>query len=236
MIMKLAPLALMLAAVSAGECPNDQSHTCDCFTCDSVETTADGSMLITVGHCKIGDTISWMCCTAVDGVRGDCDVQYPCAGPKCTDIGQDGLTVKVPAGSTSFEINTHDGQTEGDALNVQGICGGPSQGQGGSCVDPATDTTAHCLITFDIANDCGVEEPPVIFSITGFPPVPTDDPITTTSKPGTQGDPHFKTHGGEMYDVSDWERLVRFLSWRLLLALSHASACLYVYTPPFVGV
>lgn len=28
----------------------------------------------------------------------------------------------------------------------------------------------------------------------------TDDPMTTTSKPGTQGDPHFKTHGGEMYD------------------------------------
>ena len=28
----------------------------------------------------------------------------------------------------------------------------------------------------------------------------TDDVMTTTSKPGTQGDPHFKTHSGEMYD------------------------------------
>ena len=27
-----------------------------------------------------------------------------------------------------------------------------------------------------------------------------DDVMTTTSKPGTQGDPHFKTHSGEMYD------------------------------------
>ena len=31
-------------------------------------------------------------------------------------------------------------------------------------------------------------------------PTPQDDPMTPTSPPGTQGDPHFKTHSGETYD------------------------------------
>ena len=34
------------------------------------------------------------------------------------------------------------------------------------------------------------------------PAPPKDDVMTRSSPPGTKGDPHFKTHAGEMYDVS----------------------------------
>ena len=37
---------------------------------------------------------------------------------------------------------------------------------------------------------------------TQSPSQPPDDTPSPTTPPGTQGDPHFKTHGGEMYDVS----------------------------------
>ena len=39
-------------------------------------------------------------------------------------------------------------------------------------------------------------------SPTGAPTERPDDTPSPTTPPGTQGDPHFKTHGGEMYDVS----------------------------------
>ena len=35
---------------------------------------------------------------------------------------------------------------------------------------------------------------------TNKPTNPPDEEMTVTSPPGTKGDPHFKTHGGEMYD------------------------------------
>ena len=39
-----------------------------------------------------------------------------------------------------------------------------------------------------------------------------DDTMAPTSPPGTKGDPHFKTHGGEMYDVSIRGRSIFFLA------------------------
>ena len=224
--MKIAPLFLLFAAVSAGppahagggggddECTN--SHGCDCFTCDDVKNTGDGFLEVTIGHCKDG-SISWMCCSALDGVVGGCPT------PKQETVGSAGYTIRIPDDSLTFEINTHDGKTAGDALNVQSVCGGPAGGQGGSCA--IGDVTAHCLVEYDLELDCGYTPPaattvappvttvappattvapPVVAATTTTvaPPVlpTTDDPMTTTSKPGTQGDPHFKTHSGEMYD------------------------------------
>jgi len=46
---------------------------------------------------------------------------------------------------------------------------------------------------------CGCEQGPES-TTTAAPPTTTDDIMTTTSIPGTRGDPHFKTHTGEMYD------------------------------------
>jgi hypothetical protein len=48
-------------------------HDCSCFTCDDVEQLADGSLEVTVRHCKDG-SIGWMCCVGVDGEEGNCEI------------------------------------------------------------------------------------------------------------------------------------------------------------------
>jgi hypothetical protein len=56
----------------------------------------------------------------------------------------------------------------------------------------------------DILLNC--DFPPKVCPTTASPPEETttqfitDDPMTTSSPPGSKGDPHFKTHGGEMFD------------------------------------
>ena len=95
-----------------------------------------------------------MCCVGVDGEQGNCEVPSCPVGEldgptdsKCNEIPEgDGLTIRIPANSTSFEINTHDGQTAGDGDNVFEVCGGNGN-QGGACSDP----TAHCNLIFELS-------------------------------------------------------------------------------------
>lgn len=202
----------------------ENPHGCGCFTCDAVVEKDDGTIDVTVGHCKT-DTISWICCQGVEdpeNAGATCDTF--CGASKCTGVGSDEFVVNIPKTATSFEIATHDGKTTGDSWNPdgnydKGVCGGNGN-QGGSCAVDG-ETSAHCVIDFDVATDCGyipaaptttvaapttTEAAPVVVaeSVTttaaATTPEQPDETFTTTSKPGTKGDPHFKTHGGERYD------------------------------------
>ena len=58
---------------------------------------------------------------------------------------------------------------------------------------PCDDDTKTCPggeVLSRRAVDCMFPECPVV-----------DEPMTTNAPPGTRGDPHFKTHGGDMFDV-----------------------------------
>ena len=202
----------------------ENPHGCGCFTCDAVVEKDDGTIDVTVGHCKT-DTISWICCQGVEdpeNAGATCDTF--CGASKCTGVGSDEFVVNIPKTATSFEIATHDGKTTGDSWNPdgnydKGVCGGNGN-QGGSCAVDG-ETSAHCVIDFDVATDCGyipaaptttvaapttTEAAPVVVaeSVTttaaATTPEQPDETFTSTSKPGTKGDPHFKTHSGEMYD------------------------------------
>ena len=165
MFTRLVQLSLLFAAVAAepefmgGLRGLKSCHDCSCFTCDSVADNGDGTLTVTVGHCK-GGNISWMCCTAVDGVEGDCRVDDCPSGDvkdggKCEGVPSSGMQVVVSSDATSFDINTHDGQTAGNADMNNNICGGNGN-QGGGC---ASGGTAHCLVNFNLANDCGYTPP-----------------------------------------------------------------------------
>jgi hypothetical protein len=174
------------------------SHTCSCFKCNSVKTETDGSLSITVGHCK-DESISWMCCAGVDGGRGNCAVTAPCKAAKCEGIAKGaGLTVNVPCTAKTFTINTHDGKTVGNAMNVQSVCGGPPGGQGGSCTNPSAvpPITAHCLIDFDIVRDCGYVPPKATAAPTNKPTAsPTPGPTVKPTASPTPGPTAMPTPG-----------------------------------------
>ena len=77
-----------------------------------------------------------------------------------------------------------------DANNT--VCGGNGN-QGGACT---MGDTAHCLITFDLVEDCGYDSPFFVdFPASG--PSPTPD----IGNPGLSGDPHLKSWTGEWFDV-----------------------------------
>ena len=86
---------------------------------------------------------------------------------------------------------------------------------GGKCVEnppSCNDDRLYCddgetWVDRDILLNCDFPDlvcptttvaPPV--ETTVAPPATTDDPMTTANPPGSKGDPHFKTHGGEMFD------------------------------------
>ena len=72
----------------------------------------------------------------------------------------------------------------------------------GFCVcieDTASPTTSP---TDSPDEDTASPTVPPTASPTAAPTESPDDTPTPTTPPGTQGDPHFKTHAGEMYDVS----------------------------------
>jgi len=62
---------------------------------------------------------------------------------------------------------------------------------------PGEDTTAVVEETTEFVDGVAVPE---TTSKSGSTLPANDDVMTTSSPPGTKGDPHFKTHAGEMYD------------------------------------
>jgi len=186
-LMALAPAALAYSDNFLDTLHRDlgSCHDCSCFTCGSAENNNDGTISVTINHCKDGE-ISWMCCAGFDGVSQiGCEIDS-CPGNlvesdrKCEGIPKDNsITVVIPDTATSVRINTHDGKTAGSADVQNDQCGGNGNG-GGSCKDP----TAHCLIDFDLASHCN-------YSGGGTSSTPSDPTPSTPSDPtpSTPSDP-----------------------------------------------
>lgn len=118
-----------------------------------------------------------------------------------------GQTVKLtkPAYITStnpggFQLSPKQGPNE-----ALGTFTEPECGERVEVTTTTTTTTTEAPPTTTVPPPTTTVAPPTTTvappTTTEAPPT-TDEPMTTGSPPGAKGDPHFKTHGGEMYDVS----------------------------------
>jgi len=108
------------------------------------------------------------------------------------DVVEETITF-VNVGQTSISGGTIAVNTLGGVVNIE-----PTAARGGSQTHTTTYTVPAGETVLETCSIVPFEEPPS--TIPRSFTTTTDEPMTTTSKPGTQGDPHFKTHGGEMYD------------------------------------
>ena len=199
----------------------DGCHSCDssCWSCDSVFDNGDGTLDVTVSHCKCG-SLSWMCCVGVDGQQGNCEVLSCPFGDldgrkdsKCSTIPQgSGLTIRIPSSSTSFEINTHDGQTAGLGDNIGEVCGG-NKNQGGGC--KSNGFSAHCNLFFELAGSknafgCGYQPASDLKTADDDRKVSFDSPATSSGSSSIfHPDCDQPIHASRTGTTSDGKRALR---------------------------
>lgn len=151
--------SLLLVALAASATAMETCLSCDCFECMGRSSTPDENGMVEVqissATCK-GSSISWMCCTGTNAGACDVDLNQPdCSGGdinKCNNI--DVMTIKVPAGATTVDIQAHDGQFGSDLPWNNLLCGGSGSGSGGACYPGAN--TGICEVTVPITSEaCG---------------------------------------------------------------------------------
>ena len=153
--------------------------TCDGGDCVESKPTCSSDTLT----CDNGETFS--------RILPNCDFERSCPEPECSPE----KTCPIPTCVEGpFACPEHT-CVEGECVVSDPSCSSDTL----TCGDGSTFSRS-------LDKDCGFEgkcsDPPEDPDTRSNP---VDDKPTLTSNPGTRGDPHFKTHSGEMYDVSTIE-------------------------------